>query len=172
MRIISISLILVITNILQSTYFQQFRIRGAIPNFYIMIIVSFALLRGSKEGAIVGFFAGLLQDIYFGTSIGFYALMGMYVGYFCGKLNKNFYRESFLLPLVLTIFSTLLYEFTVYVFTYLVRGRVQILYFLNNIILPEVVYTGVISLFIYQGIYYLNERLEIRENKHRKFFKE
>lgn len=171
MRAFSISLILIITNVLQSTYFQHIRIRGAIPNFYITIIVSFALLRGSKEGAVVGFFAGLLQDIYFGTAIGFYALLGMYVGYLCGKLNKNFYRENFLLPIILTIVSTFFYELTVYIFTYLVRGKVEFSFFLNNIIVPEVVYTGVISVIVYQGIYYLNRKLEFREKKNRSFFR-
>ncbi|NLK21509.1 MAG: rod shape-determining protein MreD [Epulopiscium sp.] len=169
-RIFAISIILIITNILQSTYFQALKIRGVIPNFYIMIIVSFALLRGSKEGAIVGLFAGLLQDVYFGTAIGFFALIGMYIGYFCGKINKDFYPESFLLPLVLTIFSTFFYDLSVYVFTYLVRGKINFIFFFNNIMLPGVVYTGIISLFVYQGIYYLNEKLEIKEKKYRKFF--
>lgn len=172
MRAFSISMILIVTNVLQSTYFQHFRIRGTIPNFYIIIIVSFALLRGSKEGAIVGFFGGLIQDIFFGTSIGFYALLGMYVGYFCGKLNNDFYRDSFLLPITLTVFSTFFYELSVYIFTYLVRGKVQFIYYLNNIILPELVYTGVISIFIYQCIYFLNEKLELREKKYRKFFRQ
>ncbi|HHW66660.1 MAG: rod shape-determining protein MreD [Epulopiscium sp.] len=171
MRVFVISIMLIITNVLQSTYFQHFRIRGTIPNFYIMIIVSFALLRGSREGAIVGFFAGLIQDLYFGTSIGFYALLGMYTGYFCGKINKDFYRESFLLPLVMTIFSTFFYELTVYVFTYLIRGKLQFLYYLNNVILPEVVYTGIISIFVYQCIYYLNKKLELKEKKNRNLFK-
>ena len=93
MRAFSISLMLIITNVLQSTYFQHFRIEYH-PNFYVMIIVSFALLRGSREGAIVGF-AGLIQDLYFGTSIGFYALLGMYTGYLCGKLNKDFIAKVF-----------------------------------------------------------------------------
>ena len=170
-RILAISLILLFTNILQGTYFQGFEIRGVIPNFYIIVIVSFALLRGSKEGAIVGFFAGLLQDIYYGTTVGFYALLGVYIGYFSGKINKSFYRENFFLPLILTIVSSFFYDMAIYIFTYLIRGRIQISYYFYNIILPGVVYTGVFSIFIYQGIYFLNEKLEIREKKYRNFFK-
>lgn len=170
-RIFSISLILLLINSLQSTIFQSFKIRGIVPNFYIIIIVSFALLRGSKEGAIVGFFAGLLQDIYYGMAIGFYALLGVYIGYFSGKLNKNFYRERFFLPLILTISSTFFYDFSIYIFTYLIRGKIQFSFYFYNIILPGVVYTGVISLFVYQVIYFINEKLEVREKKHRNFFK-
>jgi rod shape-determining protein MreD len=169
-RIFIIGFILIINNILQSTYFQCLRIRGVVPNFYIMVIVSFALLRGSMEGAIVGFAAGLIQDIYFGSSIGFSSLIGMYIGYFCGKLSKNFYRENFLLPLALTISGTLFNGIVIYVFTYLVRGKVQFIHFLNTIILPEAIYTGVFSLFVYQLIYWINAKLEEKEKHNRRLF--
>ncbi|WP_058485496.1 rod shape-determining protein MreD [Defluviitalea phaphyphila] len=171
MRAFCIALILTITNVLQSTYFQHIRIRGTIPNIFITIIISFALLRGEKEGGIVGFFAGLIQDIYFGMALGFNTLLCMYIGYFCGKLNKKFYRENFLLPIILTVVSTIFYDLNIYIFSYLVRGKVDFKFFLNNIIIPEAVYTGVISILVYQGIYYLNKKLELREQKYKKLFK-
>ena len=54
MRIAVIGSLLVIIHILESTLFQYIRIGGIGPNFMIMLIVSFALLRGSKEGMAIG----------------------------------------------------------------------------------------------------------------------
>ena len=62
MRAIVLGSLLVIMHSLESTLFQYIRIGGIGPNFMIMIIVSFALLRGSKEGMIIGAFSGLLYD--------------------------------------------------------------------------------------------------------------
>jgi len=90
MRIIVVGFILLVNIILQSTYFEYIQIIGVKPNTAIAVIVAFSLMRGSFEGAVIGFFSGLLQDILFGSNIGFNALLGMYIGYFCGKLNNDF----------------------------------------------------------------------------------
>lgn len=156
--------------ILQPTYIQGLRIMGIVPNFSIIIIVSFALLRGSVEGAIIGFFIGLIQDVFFGRAIGFQALMGMFIGYLCGFPNKKFYRENYILPFVLVFVSTLVQGFMTYIFTFLIRGRVQFMFFLNRIIIPEVVYTVAWSLVVYRFIYAINEKIEARERLRRKHF--
>lgn len=61
MRVAVIGSLLVVVHTLSATLFQNLRIGNIAPNFMIMIIVSFALLRGSKEGALVGVVAGLLM---------------------------------------------------------------------------------------------------------------
>ena len=66
MRIAVLGSLLVIIPILESTLFQYIRIGGIGPNFMIMLIVSCALLRGSKEGMAIGSVAGLLYYISFG----------------------------------------------------------------------------------------------------------
>lgn len=171
MRILIVSIILFLNHMLQATYIQHIRIRGVVPNIAIIIIVSFALIRGSLEGAIVGFFAGLLQDMYYGTTMGFYSLLGMYIGYICGKPNQKFYRENYLLPFGLVVASTFMYEIIIYVTSFLIRGKTDFTYFLNHMILPCVVYTGVVSLFIYRIIYVINEKLEQKEKLNRRFFR-
>lgn len=52
------------------------------------LTVSFGFMRGKKEGMFVGFFCGLLIDIFYGSMIGFYALIYMYMDFamaFCIK---------------------------------------------------------------------------------------
>lgn len=171
MRVLIIGTILILNTMLQSTYWQYIRIRGVTPNLSIIIIVSFALLRGSMEGAMIGFFVGLLYDIFYGGVIGFHAMLGMYVGYLCGKPNQNFFRENYLLPFLLVIFSTFAYEIIVYVTNFLIRGKIDFAYFFNRVILPEVVYTAIPTMLVYKLIYIINEKIERREQHNRKFFR-
>ena len=72
-RILITALILIVNIVFQSSVLPFFEIRGIIPNTSLIIIMSFALLRGSYEGALIGFFAGLLQDTFFGSSLCYYA---------------------------------------------------------------------------------------------------
>jgi hypothetical protein len=58
----------------QSTLADYIMINNVKPNLLIIFIISVALLRGIFEGGIVGFIAGLVQDILFGKVMGFYTL--------------------------------------------------------------------------------------------------
>lgn len=169
MRIIVIGSLLVISQILSGTLFQFIRIGNIAPNFMIMIIVSFALLRGSKEGIIIGAVAGLLNDICFGLNIGPTIISYAAIGYVCGKFNKNFYRENFIIPFICTLFSSLFYSCT-QIFAFILRGDLSFLYFFKAIVIPELIYTITLSLIIYQVAYLINEKIEISERKTRNIF--
>ena len=169
MRIFVISIMLLLANILQSTVFDMIRIRGISPNLDVMIIVSFALLRGSKEGTIIGFASGMLMDIIFSPSRGYLAIVGATIGYFCGKFNKDFYKENLVLPFVLTLLSTTIHGFAVSL-PFLFRGKINYIYFIKNIIFPEIIYTIILSIIVYQLVYIVNEKVEQNEKTKRKIF--
>jgi rod shape-determining protein MreD len=168
MRVIVIGSILLLTHVLQTTLFQGIRIGNVAPNFILMIVVAFSLLRGSKEGVKIGFGAGLIQDVAAGM-IGPFIIIYTLIAYFTGRFNKNFYRENFILPFFCTILSSLFSNlFTIFLF--LMRGRINVLYFIQKIVIPEMIYTLALSLIIYQLIYMVNERMEIKEKKTRSIF--
>lgn len=169
MRIAVIGVLLTIVHILEVTVFDALRIGGVSANFMIMIIVSFALLRGSKEGLCVGALAGILYDITFGTMLGPKLITYALIGYVCGKFNKNFYRENFIIPFVCTLFSSLFANFSS-MFLFVMRGKLNIIFFLKTIIIPELIYTVTLSLVVYQLTYMINERLELHERKTRNIF--
>lgn len=169
MRIVVIGCLILLTYIGEATLFQTIRIGEIAPSFMTMIIVSFALLRGSKEGAIIGFGAGLLYDITFGMYLMEMTIPYTLVGYLCGKLNKNFYRENFVLPFFCTMMSSIFIHFST-VFIFSMRAKISIFYYLKSIIIPETIYTITLSLVVYQLMYLLNERIEMRERKTRNIF--
>jgi len=169
-RIITIFAILVLNLVFQSSVLPYFEIRGIIPNTALIIILSFALLRGSFEGTLVGFAAGLFQDIFFGSSLCYYALLGALTGYFCGKFHHGFFRENYATPVFFSIITVIAYETVVYLTRFLFTGNLHYLYFLINLILPEAVYTAVLTFVIYRLLFSINEHIESKEKYKRRLF--
>lgn len=169
MRIAVVGSLLVMIHVLESTLFQYIRIGGIGPNFMIMLIVSFALLRGSKEGMVIGSVAGLLYDISFGLHIGPTLLSYMFIGFVCGKFNKNFYRENFIIPFICTLVSSLFYSM-INILSFVLRGQLHFWYFIKSIMIPELIYTITLSLIVYQIAYLINEKIEESERYSRNIF--
>ncbi len=72
------------------------------------------LVRGSSEGAITGFFIGLSQDVISGKLVGFYSILGFYLGLIIGSTNKRLYRENFFIIIFFAFISSIAYESVVY----------------------------------------------------------
>lgn len=169
MRPIVLSILLIVMHVLESSLFQYIRISGVGPNFMIMIIVSFALLRGSKEGMVIGAGAGFLYDVSFGLHIGPTLLSYMLIGYVCGKFNRNFYRENFIIPFICTLGASLFYS-VINIIGFVLRGELAFRYFVKSIVVPELIYTITLSLIVYQLAYLLNEKIEEHERSSRNIF--
>jgi len=167
MRIAIFSAIILLNFIISTTWLQGMAVGGILPNTTLIIVVSYALLRDDIEGAIIGFLAGLLLDIFFGGIIGISALLMMIVGFLAGKPFRNFFKENFLAPIVLIAAASLLYEFGFYVLNFLLLGRTDFLRYLGTIILPTTAYNLVLCIFIYRGIYGIDKRISKREAQKR-----
>lgn len=171
MRIVIISFIVLLNFILQSTLFSHIAIMGIVPNTALIIVISYSYLRGDVEGAIIGFCAGLLADIFFGRVIGVSALLMMFAGFFAGKPFKDFFKDNYLAPILLIGSIGLLYELMFYVLNFLLMGRVDILRYMGIVILPVTAYNLIVGVFVYRGIYGVNAMLKRREDKKRGFMK-
>ena len=120
---------------MQSTVFQWIAFNDIVPNLLIVLTAAFGFMRGEKEGLIIGFFCGLICDIFFGDIIGFYALVMMYIGYLNGKFSGGFYPEDIKLPLALIVVSDLTYCIICYICLFLLRGRLDFPYYFLNVML-------------------------------------
>lgn len=151
--------------LLQSTVFNSLSFGGIIPNLMIVVTASYGFMRGRKSGLLVGFFSGLLMDIFFGDILGFYALIYMYIGYLNGIFRKMFYPEDIKLPIALIVGSDFLCNFVIYVLTFFLKGRFQFSYYFLNIIIPEMVYTIIVTCILYPLLLLVESRLEWREKE-------
>lgn len=151
--------------LLQSTLFKTLSFGGISPNLLLITTTSIGFMRGEKQGILAGFVSGLFVDIFFGDIIGLYALLYMYIGYLNGKFSRIFYPEDLKLPLALITLSDLSYGMVCYIVLFLLRGRLNFPYFFFHIILPETVYTIVMSIILYPILLTLYKHLNIDENR-------
>ena len=165
LRFLFDALLIIICFILQNTIFQTLALASISPNLLVILTSSIGLMRGKKEGMLVGFFCGFMVDIFYGDLFGFYALVYMYIGYLSVFFNKIFYDDDIKLPMLLISASEFLYSLIVYVFLFMFRTRFEFGYYLIHIIIPELVYTIVVTLFLYRIINGINRRLERREKR-------
>ena len=151
--------------LLQSTVFHSLSLGGIIPNLMIVLTSAYGFMRGRKSGLFIGFFSGLLMDIFFSDVVGFYALLHMYIGYLNGVFRKMFYPEDIKLPIALIVGSDFLYNILIYIFTFLLRGRFQFVYYFLNIIIPEMVYTIIVTCILYPLLLFSESLLERKEKE-------
>ncbi len=164
-RKLAVFLIITVCFLLQSTLFQSLSFASISPNLLIVVTSSFGFMRGRKEGMWIGFFSGLLLDIFFGSVIGFYALIYAYIGYVNGFFRKRFFPDDIKLPLILIAASDLSYNILVYLFLFFLRKRFEIGYYFLNIMLPELVYTILVTIALYFIILKINNKLEETEKR-------
>lgn len=169
-RYIYVGILILACFLMQSTVFQALAFGGIVPNLLIVLTASFGFMRGEKAGLIIGFICGLLCDICYGDIIGFQSLIMMYIGYLNGKFSGIFYPEDIKLPMVLIILSDFSFGVINYFLLFLMRGRLNFPFYLRTIIIPEVIYTTIVTLVLYPIILKINYALEIREkNSAQKF---
>ena len=157
--------IILICFLLQCTVFHYLSFAAIKPNLLIILTSSFGFMRGKKEGMFVGVVCGLLADLFWGNALGFNVLLYTVIGYINGSFERMFYDDDVKLPIVLIGASELIYGLTVYVCIFMLRGDFAFLTYLFNIILPELVYTILITLALYQVILHINKKLEEEEQR-------
>lgn len=162
-RIIIQLLIILICFLLQTSLFRYLDLADIVPNLLLIPTMSFGMMRGRKEGMLVGFFSGLLLDFFYGTVIGPYALLYMYLGYINGFFHRVYYMEDILLPMLMAGANDLVYNIAVYVVAYLLRNRLDIGFYFLHVILPEMVYTMIMTLVIYKPLVRINRWLKRKE---------
>ena len=107
-RVLSVVAILITAVLLQSTVFSQLRLLGVRPELLFLVTIVLALLEGPNEGAVVGFAAGLAQDMFLDQPKGITALTLTLVGYGVGMARQYIVSPSPLLPTIVVAVGTAL----------------------------------------------------------------
>lgn len=157
--------IILISFLLQSTLFVKLKFGAVSPNLMLVVTSSFGFMRGRKSGMAVGAISGLLVDIFWGQLLGFHTLLYTVIGYLNGSFERLFYDEDVKLPIVLISASEFVYGICIYVFVYMLQGDFAFGTYLFSIIIPELVYTILVTLILYQVILHINRKLESEEQR-------
>ena len=151
----------------QTGVFTHLALGGIVPNLFIICTVTIGMIRGKKEGCLIGFFCGILMDALFGVYFGMYALVLSVIGYLAGYVQQIFYEEDMTLPIVIIGIADLLYGIAIYLLCFLTRGRMDFIFYFGRIILPETIYTLILAVFIYIIIGWINKKIETKGSEKR-----
>lgn len=169
-RYIITFLMIIFCFVAQTSVFRTLSLNGIKPNLTLVLTVATGLMRGDVAGLVVGFSTGLLVDIFSGDLIGFYAALYMLTGYICGRFHKMYFPENLILPLSTIAIADVAFGVANYVFLFLFRLKFHFFYYLFRVIVPETVYTIVVSLVLYPCVLRINSWLEDLEQRSAKKF--
>ena len=93
--------------VLQSTLLPKIAIRGVKPDLTLVVLIFVSLRRGAMTGQLVGFAAGLAEDVVSLAPLGFHALMRCIAGFVYGLFLGNVFVDPLLMPLLFVLAGTL-----------------------------------------------------------------
>ncbi len=128
------------------------------PNLLMMVTSIFGYMRGRNYGMLTGFVCGLFVDVMFGDVIGLCALIYMIAGYFAGLFRRMFYSDKVFMPMSIVFICDFIYNILFYIIRFVLRNKLDFLYYLRKVIVPEMVITAFVALILYKAFYVLNEK--------------
>ena len=90
-------------------------------------------MRGKKTGMLVGFLSGIMADVFWGSSLGLYALIYTLIGYLNGCFRRLFFDDDIKLPLALIAASEMIYGTFIYFCIFMLQGEFNFLFYLAHI---------------------------------------
>jgi rod shape-determining protein MreD len=139
--------------VLQATALNFVSVYGVKPDLALVLVIFNGFLRGTREGAFLGFVGGVLQDLVSGGYFGMNALAKMAAGYLAGLGEGRLYRDKRVIAAGLTWFCTLASQLVYYLLLAMVNVQVPVAAALAGIILPVSFYNALVALPLY-GLYY------------------
>lgn len=158
-----------ISFLLQTSVFSRFGIAGISPNLLLIVACMFGFMLGSKFGMVAGFMCGLVLDIFTGSYFGMNSIIYMYVGLLNGVFSTFFYGDDIKLPIMLIAGSDVAVGLIIYGIFFFLNGNSDIVFYLTNVIIPEAVYTVIVSLAYYYPFKQLSTWVDKEEKRGTRF---
>ena len=105
--------------VLQTSFLPLIAYRGISPDLMLLLVVSFAFLHGARYGSLMGFCAGLLNDLAMGTFFGINIFSRTIIGFVCGRFSDQVFKDQILLPIFAALVATLVNYFIVAAFIFM-----------------------------------------------------
>ena len=151
---------------IQSTILPRLTLFGLRPDLMLLVVVSWSLVRGTREGVGWAFGGGILLDLMSGAPLGTATLALMVVSFLSGsRVVTSVLRSHVLLPLLTIFLATLLYD-GLFLFILQLAGRpVPWIETLIRIVLPTAVLNAILTPLFYRAMRELH-RASRREEVH------
>ncbi|MCL6635488.1 MAG: rod shape-determining protein MreD [Peptococcaceae bacterium] len=134
---------------LQTTVLDFISVYGVKPDLVMLLVIFNGFLLGTREGAFLGFVAGILEDLFAGSYIGLNAISKMTAGYLAGVFGAGFYKENTVIASAVTFLSTAAALALNYLLVLFMHIYVPPFYALLRVVLPVAAYTALLTPLVY-----------------------
>lgn len=153
-------IVLACSYILQTSFLPLVNFYGIGADVLLLVTVSFGLLKGQRLGGLLGFMAGLLQDLASGTFLGTNTFSKMLIGYVFGLASQRVFKEKFFLPIMSAIVATFLNYFILAILVLLLGYRFNFLQHLQMVFLPTIIYNSVAAFPVHLFVCWLCDKMK------------
>jgi len=159
MNIYATILLLSTIAIVQSTAMPHVAIMGVKPNLMLLVVISWSLLRGIKEGSIWGLVGGLILDTFSSAPFGVSTLAMLAVSLLAGLGEMSAFRTHIILPPLAAFLATPIYHLIFLSLLQIVGWPVAWIDSLLKIILPSTLLNTALMPLIYGAMRWLCRRV-------------
>ena len=145
--------------LLQYSVIARFSFLRCAPNLMLILTFFFAYVRGKNSGMLVGFFAGLMIDIFYCDVIGYNMLVLVIIGLICGSLGKIFYADNIFTPMLILMLSALAYDICYYFVWFILQSTFAFGYILLHTIIPELLLTFVAGVILIKPLTFIVKKM-------------
>ena len=152
MRHVWKTLILLLACIIDSSLGSFIGIFDISPSFLLVSVIAMAMSSDFPEAGIYGGAAGVLWDLMWGRTFGFYALLYMYCALGARAFVEMVYKTKPSITAGITFGASLICELAVCIFSFVIWKRGNFLYDLFRVIIPTAAYTAIIQMLLFYPI--------------------
>lgn len=154
--------ILMIAAVIQSVGLENLNILGGRPDLVLLLVVTWAIIRGTNDGVLWGFFGGMFCDLLSGGTFGLWTLALTAVGWLAGQpwvhaLGPTLMRLA-LMSVVGTFFGHGVLLVTMILFGYSVNFTQAF----QNIAVPSALLNLILSPFAFTLLVWVHQRSQPR----------
>jgi rod shape-determining protein MreD len=117
MHIIRYALLLILAFVLQTTWVEFLVLSSLKPDLVLLVLIFLALREGPMAAMALGFFIGLLQDVYAPTDLGLNALLKCTVGFAVGYGRTRVVGDNIQVQVAFICIAVLVHDLFYYAFT-------------------------------------------------------
>ena len=144
---------------LQFSFLPLIAVYGVIPDLLLLATVSYAFLRGSAWGGLVGFGLGLMEDLSVGSFFGLHTFTLTLIGLFFGRFSDRVFKEQFFLPITASVAATVAKYVISAVIVYLLGYRFHPLLHMGRVLFILLIFQLIFAYPIHWATFHLDKRM-------------
>lgn len=159
LKVILYSVLMIFCYLLQSVPSLGLRFMGNAPELLLVLTVAVAYFESTAFSAFFGLFAGLLNDIITDNIVGKSALFFMFAAFFISLLLQTLLRDFFLTYIFISLGTLTVFLMLEYLLNLAFYGDIAFGTALIKIIIPKLLFSGVIAYPVYFVLKLMNDKL-------------